>query len=123
MQLEKGVQNRTVDLIKLNKQLMREINYRKYVEKSLRENQERIRSIHDSVVDAVITTDINGLIQSINKSTSKIFGYSVDELEGKNIKILIPEPHRTQHDEYMKKFLQTGQTRYIGSCKASGSRP
>ena len=96
---------------------MREINYRKYVEKSLRENQERIRSIHDSVVDAVITTDTDGLIQSINKSTSKIFGYSMDELEGKNINILVPESDRSQHDEYIKKFLRTGQPDILGVAR------
>ncbi len=123
MQLEKGVQSRTIDLVKLNKQLLQEINYRKNVENSLRESQERIRSIHNSLVDAVISTDINGLIQSINKSTNNIFGYSIDELKGQDIKILVPEPHRSRHDEYIKKFLQTEETQLLETVReAEGLR-
>ena len=67
-----------------------------------------------SAVDAIISIDQTGLIESINPATEKLFGYSAAELIGQNVKILMPEPYRSQHDSYIRQYRHTGQRRIIG---------
>ena len=77
----------------------------------------RIRAVTDSVADAIITTDEHGVIESINPATEKLFGYDTRELLGKNIGILMPEPERTLHNEYVARYLQTGDPRILGATR------
>ena len=67
-----------------------------------------------SAVDAIISIDQTGLIESINPATETLFGYSAAELIGQNVKILMPEPYRSQHDGYIRQYRHTGQRRIIG---------
>lgn len=79
-------------------------------------------SLHDkcshallhNVVDGVIAIDENGLILLFNPAAENNFGYTFSEVKGRNIKILMPEPYRTQHDQYMKNYIETGHARIIG---------
>lgn len=67
-----------------------------------------------SAVDAVISIDALGRIESINPATERLFGYSARELIGENVKILMPEPDRSQHDGYIRQYRHTGQRKIIG---------
>lgn len=77
------------------------------------------RAILEAAVDAIITIDERGVIQSANPATEKIFGYRTEELEGENISMLMPEPHRSIHDSYIHQYLQTGRQRIIGIGRES----
>ena len=70
--------------------------------------------ILDHVVDGIITIDDKGIIESFNSSAEKIFRYSSSEVIGKNIKILMPEPYHSQHNEYLQKYIDTGIANIIG---------
>ncbi len=74
----------------------------------------QVRSVIETIVDGVITIDENGIILSANQATERIFGYTVDELFGQNVSILMPEPYRTQHDRYVANYLRTGRAKVIG---------
>ena len=74
----------------------------------------RLRAILDSAVDAIITIDENGIIESTNPSTEKIFGYAASEIVGQNIKLLMPEPYREEHDGYLKRYVASGEKKIIG---------
>ena len=65
--------------------------------------------------EAVFLIDVNGIIQFVNPYAEKLFGYEVEELLNKNIKQLMPSPHREKHDNYIKKYLDTGVRNIIGS--------
>ena len=65
-----------------------------------------VRSILDAVRDAIITIDTQGMIESVNPGTEVMFGYRADELIGKNISLLTPEPIRSQHDGYLAHFIE-----------------
>src|SRR6185369_17076377 len=80
----------------------------------LGDTAERLRAILETAVEGIITIDDRGIIESINPSAQKIFGYSPDEAIGKNVKILMPEPYRHEHDGYLKNYRHTGHARIIG---------
>jgi diguanylate cyclase (GGDEF)-like protein/PAS domain S-box-containing protein len=84
-------------------------------EQALVEQRERLRSIFDTVVDAIITIDRQGIIRSINPATEKLFGYGSDELLGNNVSMLMPEGMRQHHDGYIQRYLDTGEKRIMGS--------
>jgi len=73
-----------------------------------------VRSILDSAVDAIISIDETGVIESANPATERIFGYARGELLGRNVRMLMPEPDRGRHDGYIGNYLRTGQPKIIG---------
>lgn len=74
----------------------------------------KLRAILDSAVDGVITIDEHGAIQDINPAVSRLFGYGAAELSGQNVKLLMPEPYRSDHDGYLQNYLSTGRKKIIG---------
>ena len=79
-----------------------------------RASDSRLMAVLDTVVDAVITIDEQGIILSFNRAAEKIFGYPADEVIGVKVNILMPEPYRGEHDQYMKNYLATGIRKIIG---------
>lgn len=80
----------------------------------LHHRQSRLEAILDNAVDAIITIDERGLINTTNPATEKVFGYSAAELHGQNIKMLMPAPYRDQHDGYLHNYKSTGVKKIIG---------
>jgi PAS domain S-box-containing protein len=86
---------------------------------SLLENRviERTAQFHailDAAVDAIITIDENGIVESMNRAAEQIFGYQAHELVGQNIKILMPPPFCDEHDQYIRNYQTTGVRKIIG---------
>ncbi|MFO0975769.1 MAG: PAS domain S-box protein [Planctomycetaceae bacterium] len=74
----------------------------------------RCRAVLNTAVDSIITINVEGIIASVNPATERMFGYTEDELLGRNISMLMPEPFSTQHDSYIKRYLETGNATIIG---------
>ncbi|MBI2478885.1 MAG: PAS domain S-box protein, partial [Planctomycetia bacterium] len=91
-----------------------DITQRKQAEESLREKEERMRTILNTAADAIITIDQRGIIDSANAATERMFGYTQGELIGQNVKMLMPSPYCDEHDGYIARYLATGQPRIIG---------
>lgn len=77
------------------------------------ENERRLRSLLDSVSDAVITIDQTGIVKSFNSVAEKTFGYKADEVVGNNISMLMPSPDRENHDRYIQNYIETGTSTII----------
>ncbi len=80
----------------------------------LEEEAERTQAIIDNMVDGVITISEQGEIRSFNLAAERIFGYTPDQVQGKNVKMLMPSPYYEQHDEYLLNYLHTGKAQIIG---------
>ena len=101
------------DLIGFAK-ITRDISERMRAEAEIRDREERMRAIVNTVLDGIITIDDNGSIESFNPAAARIFGYSPEEVVDRNVKILMPEPFRGEHDSYLKNYFDTGQAKVIG---------
>lgn len=86
----------------------------KRVEKELEENKAQAQAILATTVDGIITIDEDSHIMSFNAAASKIFGYEEEEVLGKNVKMLMPEPYAQEHEGYIKRYLDTNERRIIG---------
>lgn len=80
----------------------------------IRANEVRHQAILDTIVDAVITIDPEGTILFANVAVERLFGYTPEELLGANVRILMPEPDRSAHDGYLKKYRETHVAKIIG---------
>lgn len=74
----------------------------------------RLRTILQTVPDAMIIIDDRGRIESLSTTAERLFGYSMAEIAGKNVSQLMPSPDREQHDAYLRRYLATGERRIIG---------
>ena len=73
-----------------------------------------LRSILETVPDAMVVIDHHGNVQSFSRAAERLFGYSPAEVHGHNVKMLMPSPYRDQHDGYLTRYLATGKRRIIG---------
>jgi two-component system, LuxR family, sensor kinase FixL len=94
--------------------VIHDISELKKTEAALRESESRINSIIQTAVDGIITIDTRGVIEMINPSACKLFGYDASEVLGRKINMLMPEPDRSLHDNYMHHYHETGEQRIIG---------
>jgi PAS domain S-box-containing protein len=84
------------------------------IEEQLRQSEERWRAIIDSAIDGIIVIDARGGIEAFNPAATRLFGYSEDEVAGRNVHMLMPSPYHEEHDAYLMRYLTTGERRIIG---------
>ncbi len=83
--------------------------------RTLEQDESRLQSILDTVPDAIIVIETDGTIVTFNTGAVRQFGYEADEAVGKNVSMLMPAPYRQEHNDYLARYLKTGEKRIIGS--------
>lgn len=83
-------------------------------EDALKQGAEYIGAIMNNVADAVIAIDHRGTIESFNSAAERSFGYTAEEVIGRNVKMLMPEPYAGEHDSYLARYLETGEAQMLG---------
>lgn len=78
------------------------------------EKSRLLNAIIENAIDGIITIDLHGLIESVNPAGLKLFGYNLEEVIGRNINVLMPEPDKSAHDGYLDRYKNTGEKRIIG---------
>ncbi|GGF62618.1 hypothetical protein GCM10011332_15600 [Terasakiella brassicae] len=86
----------------------------KAAEQSLRKSELRHRAIFETVLEGIITIDSGGIVKDLNPAAEKMFGYSKEMVVGQNVSMLMPEPYASQHDEYLARYLETGEAHVMG---------
>lgn len=82
-----------------------------------------LRSIFDHVLDGLAIIDAQGTVHGFNPAAARMFGYAQEEVLGRNISMLMPEPDRSRHDSYIQRYLQTRMPKIIGiGREAEGER-
>lgn len=92
----------------------RDITERKLAEQALRETTARLRTLTETAVDGVILIDARGAVLMFNPACEKLFGYSADTVIGENVKMLMPQPYRHEHDHYITNYRDTRDPKIIG---------
>ncbi|HEX8664298.1 MAG TPA: PAS domain S-box protein [Beijerinckiaceae bacterium] len=92
----------------------RDISARVAADEALKAREAHLRSILETVPDAMVVIDEAARITSFSTAAERLFGYAPDEVMGRNVSMLMPSPYREQHDGYMERYLKTGERRIIG---------
>jgi PAS domain S-box-containing protein len=95
----------------LNRELEKRVEERT---KRLQQSEERQRIVMDGTVDGIIVIDSAGVVESFSRSAARMFGYEAEEVIGRNVSALMPEPYRSHHDDYINRYLASGQAQIIG---------
>lgn len=121
--MELGVNEMHVGEIRLFVGTIRDITERKEAERQLKEEAGRMQAVMNTVLDGLITIDEHGMVQTFNPAAVRIFGYTPDEVIGRNVKMLMPEPYHSGHDGYLKNYFASGDAKVIGiGREVSGRR-
>ena len=84
------------------------------LEDKVEERTAYLRGIIDTAFNGIIVIDNKGLINEFSPAAQQIFGYSREEVLGKNITMLMPEPYHSEHDQYIRNHLQGGPIKILG---------
>ena len=108
---------RLLEVERLNSQLQIEVSNQHSLKTDSEAKDEKLRLIMNSTVDAIISIDEYGVIESANPAVESIFGLTIDEVIGQNVSLLMSDPEHSQHDSYLKKYTDTGQIAFMGSVR------
>jgi two-component system, LuxR family, sensor kinase FixL len=94
--------------------ISRDISNEWRMRRQIEEREGLLRSILDTIPDALIVIDEHGIIQSFSTAAERLFGFEAGEVCGRNVKMLMPSPHQEHHDDYLHRYMTTGERRIIG---------
>ena len=76
-----------------------------------------LQAIVENALDVIIRINEKGIIEWVNSASKRIFGYTQNELVGKNVSVLVPDPDGIKHDSYISRYIKTKDKRVIGKGK------
>jgi PAS domain S-box-containing protein len=95
--------------------IMRDVTEQNRQLQAMLESEERTRAIVNAAMDAIIMISERGTIDSVNPAGERMFGYPAEEMIGQNVRMLMPPSYRQEHDAFLRRYLETGQARLIGT--------
>ena len=73
-----------------------------------------LRAMVMNAVDGIIAIEPQGTVRLMNPAAEALFGYPAAEVLGQNVSMLMPEPYHSEHDSYLRHYLETGTRKIIG---------
>jgi two-component system CheB/CheR fusion protein len=93
---------------------LEDVTDKKQAQKVILDREARLSAILDAAPEAIVTIDEAGIVGSFSPGAEGIFGFRADEVIGQNVNMLMPEPHHSNHDGYLKHYIETGEKKIIG---------
>jgi two-component system sensor kinase FixL len=84
------------------------------INRAVAEREAHLRSILETVPDAMVVIDEAGLMRDFSHAAERLFGWTAAEVAGRNVNMLMPSPYREEHDSYLERYYRTGERRIIG---------
>lgn len=106
----------------IGERVRREVISSAIITNTLRNREAHLKSILDTVPDAMVVIDEHGTIQSFSSAAERLFQYYADEVVGQNVHLLMPSPYREQHEQYIGRYLETGEAKIIGKGRVVAGR-
>ena len=95
--------------------MLHDLSERARLRGELGSSEARWRAVIDSAVDGIIVIDAHGRVEAFNPASESLFGYSSQEVLGRNVDMLMPSPYHEEHDTYLARYLATGRAKIMGS--------
>ena len=95
--------------------IISDITDRKRAESELFETRAFSEAVVDTAAEAIITIDVNGAIETFNRAAQQMFDYTLEDVQGQNVRMLMLEPYSVEHDGYIARYLRTDDARIIGT--------
>lgn len=86
-------------------------------EAALYAREAQLRSILETVPDAMVVIDEKGFIRSFSRTAEQMFGYTAEQAIGMNVSVLTSGEHPAKHDQYLRHYLETGERKVIGHAR------
>jgi len=102
--------------------VIRDVTEQRAVERALKASAAHLESILSTVPDAMVVIDARGRILSFSKAAERLFGINESDIVGANVNLLMPQPDRGSHDDYLRRYLLTGERRIIGKGRTVTGR-
>lgn len=80
----------------------------------IQKSEARLKAVFETLTEGLITIDNKGNIEDFNPSAERLFGYGKAEVIGMNVKMLMPDPYKSEHDGHLANYLNTGEDKIIG---------
>jgi len=94
--------------------IVSDITEKRASENTIRARESHLSSILSTVPDAMVVIDEYGTILSFSAAAQALFGYTEEQVVGRNVSLLMPSPDRERHGGYILRYLETGERRIIG---------
>ena len=91
-------------------------------DQTILQRERRVRGIINASMDPIFQINQKGIIETVNKAASKLFGFTESEFLGSNISIIVGKQHAKHHDKYMRRFLSTGESKVMGTTRELTAR-
>jgi len=91
-------------------------------QKEILDRELRLNAILNNAGEGIVTIDENGIIQSFNLAAESIFGYTGDQILGRNVSVLMSPPHSETHNDYIEEYLRTGVAKIVGTGRRVQAR-
>ncbi|MCH7944892.1 MAG: PAS domain S-box protein, partial [Armatimonadetes bacterium] len=93
---------------------LRDVTDHVVADEAMRCSEAQLRSILDTAADGIVTIDERGLIDTFNLAAEQMFGYTAEDVVGKNISMLMPSPDHERHDGYLSRYNESGEALVLG---------
>ena len=94
--------------------IIHDLTERKRSETVVSEAAARLQAVVETAVNGVILIDAKGLVMMFNPACEQLFGYPAEAVIGQNVKMLMPDPFHSEHDQYLDNYHRTGERKIIG---------